>query len=55
MKVNKGKFHLVVSNNGHVSIKIDDIEAEISDWEKLLGVKIDPKLIFDDYLSGIFK
>ena len=37
MKTNKDKYHLNVSNNEHVFIKIDDIEFESSDREKLLG------------------
>ena len=41
MKTSKDKCHLIVSKNEHVSIKIDDVEAKISDCEKLLGIKID--------------
>ena len=28
MKVNKNKRHFIVSNNEHVSIKIDDVQVE---------------------------
>ena len=41
MKASKNKCHLIVSNNQHVSIKVDNVEAKNSDCEKLLGIKID--------------
>ena len=36
MKANKDKFRLIVSNNEHDSIKIDDIEVESSDVKNCL-------------------
>ena len=53
MKTNKDKYQLIVGNNEYVSIKIDDIEVENSDREKLLGIKIDLKLNFMDHLDGV--
>lgn len=41
MRANKDKWNLIFSNNVPVSIKIDDIEVEISEWEKVLGMKIE--------------
>ena len=55
MKVNKDKCHLILSNNEHESIKLDDIETENSNCEKLLGIKIDSKLNFKEHLDGIIK
>ena len=55
MKANKDNCHLIVSNNKHLSIKIDDIEAESSDCEKLLGIKTDSKRNFKDHLDGVIK
>ena len=51
MRANKDKWNLIFSNNVPVSIKIDDTEVEISEWEKVLGMKIDPKLNFRDHLG----
>ena len=55
MKVNKDKCHLILSNNEHESIKLDDTEIENSNREKLLGIKIDSKLNFKEHLDGIIK
>ena len=41
MKVNKDKCRLAVSSNEHLSMKLDNIETENSNCERLLGVKID--------------
>ena len=56
MKANKDKCHLIVSSNEHVSMKLDNIEIENSNCERLLGVKkIDSKLNFKELLDGIIK
>ena len=55
MKANKDKCHLIVSSNEHVSMKLDNIEIENSNCERLLGVKIDSKLNFKENLDGIIK
>ena len=55
IKSNKDKCHLIVSNNKHISIKIDDIEIESSDYKKLLGIKINSKLTFKKHLDGVIK
>ena len=49
---NKDKCHLLVSNN---ELEVDGIEVESSDCEKLLGIKIDSKLNFQDHLDGVNK
>ena len=41
MKASNDKYHFIVSNNQHVSIKIHDVEAKIRESEKQLGIKID--------------
>ena len=46
MKANKDKCHLIVSSYEHVSMKLEKIEIEDSNCERLLGVKIDSKLNF---------
>ena len=55
IKINKNKYHLIVSGNGHVSMKLDNIEIENSNCKRLLGVKIDSKLNFKEHLDGIIK
>ena len=55
MKANKDKCHLIVSSNGHVSMKLDNIEIENSNCERLLRVKVDSKLNFKEHLDGIIK
>ena len=54
MKANKGKCHLVISNN-EVSMKIDSIELENTSSEKFLGITIDSKLNFKEHLEEIIK
>ena len=36
-------------------MNVDEFEIDQSDTEKLLGVKFDQKLTFDDHISGICK
>ena len=55
MKANKDKCHLIASRNEQVSMKLDNIEIENSNCERLLGVKIDSKLNFKEHLDGIIK
>ena len=55
MKANKDKCHLVISNNEEASVKIDNIELEITSSEKLLGIIIDSKLNFKEDLEEIIR
>ena len=55
MKANKDKCRLIVSSNEHLSMKLDNIEIENNNCERLLGVKIDSKLNFKENLDGIIK
>ena len=55
MKANKYKCHLIVSDNRHVSIKIDFIEIENRDCQKLLRIKSDPILNFKHHLDEVIK
>ena len=55
MKANKDKCHLIVSSNEYVLMKLDNVEIENSNCERLLGVKIDSKLNFKEHLDGIIK
>ena len=53
--INVGKCHLLVSTNNTFKIKIGNFDITNSKSEKLLGVKFDHKLSFDDHISGLCK
>ena len=55
LKSNADKCHLFVSTNDRVSMNVDGFKIDKSDTEKLLGVKFDKKLTFDDHISDICK
>ena len=52
MKTNKDKYHLL-SNKERVTMKIVETEIKSSNCEKLLGIKIDSNLIFNEHLNNI--
>ena len=47
MKANIGKFHLLMSK------RIGDTEIKNSEYEKLLKIKVDSKLNFNEHLNDI--
>ena len=54
MKANPDKFHLLLSDpNEEFSIKVDNFDLKNSKSQKLLGIKIDNKLTFDDHVTSI--
>ena len=53
MKANKDKCHLLLSKKETVTMKIGEAEIKRSNYEKLLGIKIDDKLTFDEHLNCI--
>ena len=55
MKINADKCYLLVSINNTVKIKIGDFDITNSYSEKLLGIKFDHKLLFDDHISELCK
>ena len=55
LKSNADKYRLLVSTNGRVTMNADGFKIDKSDTEKLLGVKFDKKLAFDDHISDICK
>ena len=55
MKNSADKCHLLVSTNNAINIKIETIDINNSTCEKLLGVKFNYKLTFDDYISELYK
>ena len=55
LKNNVDKCRVLVSTNKAVGIKIGDSKIENSEWEKLLGVKLDVNLNFNDHISNLCK
>ena len=55
MKRNSDKCHLVMSTNNTPELKVVDSLIKTSTCEKLLGVKIDYKLTFDNYVANLCK
>ena len=55
MKINADKYHLLVSTNNTVKIKIGNFDVTNSKCEKLLGVRFDHKFSFDDHISELCK
>ena len=53
MKANSDKCHLI--KQSCVNRKIRNINIENSTCEKLLGIKVDNKLNFNEHLDGIIK
>ena len=55
MKVNADKYHLLVTRDTDVTAKIGELDVKNSMEEKLLGVKIDSKLSFENHVSSLCK
>ena len=55
MKGNIDKCHLIMSTNNITELKVADSLIKTSTCEKLLSVKIDYKLTFDNHLSNLCK
>jgi len=55
LKANPDKCHFLTNKNGNISINIKNENISSSQSEKLLGIKFDNSLCFDDHVSGIVK
>ena len=53
MKANISKCHLLVNKNDEVVINLGETEIKNSEYEKLLGMKVDIKLNFNEHLNNI--
>ena len=51
MKANISKFHLPVNKKDEVTVRIGDTEFKNSEYEKLLGIKVNTKLNFNEHLN----
>ena len=55
MKGNTDKCHLIMSTNNTPELKVRDSLIKTSTCEKLLGVKIDCKLTFNNHVANLCK
>ena len=53
MKASISKFHLLVNKKDEVIINLEETEIKDSEYEKLLGIKVDTKLNFNEHLNDI--
>ena len=53
MKANVSKCHLLVNKKDEVIMRIGDMEIKNREYEKLLGIKVDTKLNFSEYLNDL--
>ena len=50
---NLRKYHLLVNKKDEVTTRIGDTETENSEYEKLLGIKVDTKQNFNEHLNDM--
>ena len=55
MKANQDKCELIIGKNENVSMYIGPFEIKNTNCEKLLGIKVDSRLNFNEHLDGIIK
>ena len=53
MKANIRKCHLPLIKKDEVVINLGETEVKNGEYEKLLGIKVDTKLIFNEHLNNI--
>ena len=53
VKANISKCHLLVNKKNKVTIRIGGMEIKNSEYEMLLGIKVDTKLNFNEHLNDI--
>ena len=53
MKSNISKCYLLLNKKGEITIRIGDTEIKNSKYEKLLGIKVNTKLNFNEHLNDI--
>ena len=53
LKGNADKFHFLVSTSQEVNLNVNTFKIKSSDCEKLLGVKFDSKLRFDQHIADL--
>ena len=53
MKANISKCHLLVNKKDDATVRIGDTEIKNSEYEKLLGIKVDTKLNSNEHLNDM--
>ena len=53
LKANPNKFHLILSENDDLAVNVDRFKIQNNKCKKLLGIKIDNKMAFNDHVSDI--
>ena len=53
MKTNITKCHLLVNKKDEIIINLVEMEIKNSEYEKLLGIKVDTELKFNEHLNSI--
>ena len=53
LKDNADRFHFLVSLSQEVNLNVNNFKIKNSDCEKLLGVKFDSKLRFDQHITDL--
>ena len=55
MKANQDKYDLIVSKSENISMHIGPFEIKNTICEKLLGIKVDSRLNFNEHLDSMIK
>ena len=55
MKANADKYHLLVTCNTNIALRVDDFIIKNSTEEKLPGIKSDSKLSLKNHFSSVHK
>ena len=55
MKTNHNKCHLLVSGKNNVTMNASGFKIKNTEYKKLLGIKVDSGLKFENYLDGVIK
>ena len=55
MKASQKKCHLIIGKNENVSMHIGPFDIKNNNCEKLLVIKLDSRLNFNEHLDGIIK
>ena len=53
MKANHDKCHLLFSDKNLVTMNLSGIEIKNTQYEKLIGIKVDCELKYKNYLYGV--
>ena len=55
MEGNVDKCHFLVSTSQEISLNVNKFEIRNGDCEKLLGIKLDSKLRFVQYITDLYR